>query len=76
MRTVPILSEVKMTDSEDDWFEKDIDEFVVKAQPSNIEIISVSVKNAGEPIVTPTAVFTEGKLHRTSSLRLQMSGKC
>lgn len=49
-----------MTDSDDDWFEKDIDEFVVQAQPSNIEIISVSTKNAGEPMVTPTAVFADG----------------
>lgn len=60
VRKETIASEVKMTDSDDDWFEKDIDDFVVKAQPSNVEIISVSAKNAGEPIVTPTAVFVDG----------------
>lgn len=31
-----------MSDSEDDWFEKDIDEFVVQAPPSNVEHISVA----------------------------------
>lgn len=49
-----------MTDSDDDWFEKDIDDFVVKTQPSNVEIISVSAKKNAEPIVTPTAVFADG----------------
>lgn len=49
-----------MTDSDDDWFEKDIDEFVVKAQPSNVEIISVSADKNAAPIVTPAAVFADG----------------
>lgn len=31
-----------MSDSEDDWFQKDIDEFTVQTQPSNVEHISVS----------------------------------
>lgn len=48
-----------MTDSDDDWFEKDIDEFVVKAQPSNVEIISVTAKNNGESIGAPTVVFSD-----------------
>lgn len=30
-----------MSDSDDDWFDKDIDEFVVQSQPSNVEHISV-----------------------------------
>lgn len=30
-----------MSDSDDDWFDKDIDEFVVQTQPSNVEHISV-----------------------------------
>lgn len=33
-----------MSDSDDDWFEKDIDDFVVKAQPSNVEHISVATE--------------------------------
>lgn len=49
-----------MTDSDDDWFEKDIDDFVVKAQPSNVEIISMTAKKIADPIVTPAAVFTDG----------------
>lgn len=53
-------SEVIMTDSDDDWFEKDIDDFVVKAQPSNVEIISMTAKKIAEPIVTPATVFTDG----------------
>lgn len=57
-----------MTDSgEDDWFEKDIDDFVVKTQPSNVEIISVSAKSNGEAaIATPTAVFVDGGNYRAS----------
>lgn len=31
-----------MSDSDDDWFDKDIDEFVVQTQPSNVEHISVA----------------------------------
>lgn len=39
-----------MSDSEDDWFEKDIDEFVVQAQPSNIEIIKATDADTAEAI--------------------------
>lgn len=39
-----------MSDSEDDWFEKDIDEFVVQAQPSNVEIIEATDADTAEPI--------------------------
>lgn len=31
-----------MSDSDDDWFDKDIDEFVVQSQPSDVEHISVA----------------------------------
>lgn len=59
-------SEVKMTDSDDDWFEKDIDDFVVKAQPSNVEIISIAAKKIAEPVVTPAAVFADGGIFQSN----------
>lgn len=37
-----------MSDSEDDWFEKDIDEFVVQAPPSDIEHIVTSKTPDGD----------------------------
>lgn len=37
-----------MGDSEDDWFEKDIDEFVVQAPPSDIEHIVTSKTPDGD----------------------------
>lgn len=39
-----------MSDSEDDWFEKDIDEFVVQAPPSNVEIIEATDADTAEPV--------------------------
>lgn len=48
-----------MSDSEDDWFEKDIDEFVVQAQPSNVEIIEATDADTAEPI---NAVYADAGL--------------
>lgn len=51
-----------MSDSEDDWFEKDIDDFVVDTTPKGVEIISTGVKNSStEPIALPNAFIDGGK---------------
>lgn len=52
-----------MTDSDDDWFEKDLDEFVVKSQPSNVEHITVKNdvnKKENENVTSPTAYYDSG----------------
>lgn len=53
-----------MADSDDDWFEKDIDEFVVKAQPSNVEIISIGKALTKENTqTTPVNLFVDNGKH-------------
>lgn len=52
-----------MTDSDDDWFEKDLDEFVVKAPSSNVEHITVkedAKKKENDVVSTPTPYFDSG----------------
>lgn len=49
-----------MSDLEDDWFEKDIDEFVVQAPPSDIEQIVISKTPDGD--VTRIAYIDSGLL--------------
>lgn len=52
-----------MSESEDDWFEKDIDEFVVQAPPSNVEHISVAkVPDADSAIPVNTIYADAGSL--------------
>lgn len=51
-----------MSDSEDDWFEKDIDEFVVQAPPSNVEHISVAKVPNAESTTSSNIVFADAGL--------------
>lgn len=48
-----------MSDSEDDWFEKDIDEFVVQAPPSNVEHISVAKVPIDDSITPINTVYAD-----------------
>lgn len=61
-----------MSESDDDWFEKDIDEFVVQTQqPSNVEHISVAkVPDADNSILTNIAYTDAGSLN--SLIKFQM----
>lgn len=49
----------KMCDSDEDWFEKDIDKFVVQA-PTNIEHIPISKDSADTAILNNTNFFADG----------------
>lgn len=49
-----------MSDSDDDWFEKDIDDFVVDTTPKNVEFISTGVKNSGSEAIALSSAFTDG----------------
>lgn len=54
-----------MTDSDDDWFEKDLDEFVVKTPSSNVEHITVKKnvnKKENDVVTSPTAYFDSGTI--------------
>lgn len=48
--------------SDDDWFEKDIDEFVVQAPPSNVEHISVSKVPDADTATLTNVVYTDAGL--------------
>lgn len=52
-----------MSDSDDDWFEKDIDEFVVQTQePNNIEhITSPNAPDAGNSEIANAIFADSGK---------------
>lgn len=71
-----------MSDSEDDWFEKDIDEFVVQAQPSNVEIIEATDADTAEPInivyadaglLLPILYYTYTHTYYTYTIQVEMS---
>lgn len=48
--------------SDDDWFEKDIDEFVVQAPPSNVEHISVAKVPDADTATLTNVVYTDAGL--------------
>lgn len=49
-----------MSDSEDDWFERDIDEFVVQTQqPNNVEHITVASVPDAENSVSSSLAFSD-----------------
>lgn len=50
------------SEGEGDWFEKDIDEFVVQAPPSNVEHISVSSVPDADTATLTNVVYTDAGL--------------
>lgn len=50
-----------MSDSDDDWFEKDIDDFVVQSQEANnVEhITALNAADAGSSVVVANAIFAD-----------------
>lgn len=48
-----------MSDSEDDWFEKDLDEFVVEKLPKDDDLI-LSADTRPDPVVL-SSIFNDGE---------------
>lgn len=51
-----------MSDSDSDWFDKDIDDFVVQAPPSNVENISVAKVPDADTSIQTNIIYTDAGL--------------